>query len=686
MTTWQRQWRSSVPATLGVLITLAGCGGKRKPPTPVADAPTAAAVDSAAGRGGTGAAGNGAADTASRERLPVIVSGATDTAGSSLLTLGDIGYKSGITLLGATDETTIAIPVNEGLRATELQLHIIPTPNMPGASLVLKQRDHVLAVRALTDTSSRITLPLSDAIVVDGKATLTLALNVPGRDACQAQLYYRTVLTSASQIGFSGIPAIVGGINDFFPPWLKKVTFYLAEQPSLDAAQAALDASAFVARQYRGMATVFEVRPLPTADSMPEPGPYERALLWSPSGSTMIARAAGGRGTVLAIAARRDARQLFTLIDGASLIAASAFKTTTIDLEHNAPDNAAGAHTLAELGFSSRTLEGSSLLVASYPFALADFGNNTAPTAFRLVAQHSVLPPTGNGSLRVHLNGALIYSRVLDHSSLDVVVPIPAHLLRRDNVIEVRFQVVLGEGGCLLGGPIFTATIDEASSFVTNGRTAIPPGFGRFPASFVPNFSVLLEPRDRFRVELATQVIGAMQQTTRTPLAPGLARDLAAATGPLLAIGTTGLANTLDAPVRTEGFRLRDRDGKVWDEFTPSAPYAAMQGWERNGEDVLLLHHTLQNGQPLADLVRETLAPYGWFGVRGDLVVRGEHGPARQLTIANAGWRLDLTGAGATSKLARYRSAVFLVAAFLIMGLLLWLYPRVVRRELDSPR
>jgi len=233
---------------------------------------------------------------------------------------------------------------------------------------------------------------------------------------------------------------------------------------------------------------------------------------------------------------------------------------------------------------------------------------------------------------------------------------------------------------------VFTATVDNSSGFVTSGDASIPPGFGRFPAAFVPAFSVLLEPRDRFRVELAAQVIGAMQQTTRTPLAPGLARDLASATGPMLAIGTTGLANTLDAPVHGEGFRLRDRDGKVWDEFAPSAPFAVMQGWERNGSDVLLLHHTSTNGQPLADLVRETLAPYGWFGIRGDLAVRGESGPARQLTIANAGWRVDLTGEGAASRLARYRSVIFLVAAFLIMGLLLWLYPRVVRRELDSPR
>lgn len=688
MTTAQRQRRILASATCGLLLALGACNRDRSTPPPRAQAPLPAAVDSAAVRANTGATSTGGAGTgaAAGEALPTITTSSADSSGPAALTLGAIGYRSGLILLGATDETTIAIPVNDGLRAAELQLQLIPTPNMPVATLVLKQRDRVLAVRSLSDTTSRITLPLGDAVVVDGKATLTLGLDVPGRDACQAQLFYRTVLAPESQISFSGVPAAVGGINGFFQPWLRKVTFYLAEQPSLDAAQAALDASAFVARRYRGMATEFEIKPLPATGSMPEPGAYDRALVWSPSGSTMIVRPDGGRGTVLAIAARRDARQLFTLVNGSDLVTASGFKTTTTDLGHNLLDGATGIRTLAELGFSSRTIEGSSLLVAAYPFALADFGGNAAPTAFRLVAQHSVLPPDGNGSLRVHLNGALIYSRTLDHTSLDVVIPVPAHQLRRDNVIEVRFQVVLGKEGCLLGGPVFTATIDETSAFVTNGKDQIAPGFARFPSSFVPAFSVLLDPLDRFRVELATQVIGAMQQTTRTALAPGLARDLAAATGPLLAIGTTNLANTLDAPVHTEGFRLRDRDGKVWDEFTPTTSYAAMQGWERNGNDVLLLHHTLQDGRPLADLIRETLAPYGWFGIRGDLAVRGVAGPARQLTIANAGWRLDLTGDGAASKLARYRSAIFLFAALLIMGLLLWLYPRVVRRELDSPR
>ncbi|MGH7594590.1 MAG: hypothetical protein ACRELE_12175, partial [Gemmatimonadales bacterium] len=140
----------------------------------------------------------------------------------------------------------------------------------------------------------------------------------------------------------------------------------------------------------------------------------------------------------------------------------------------------------------------------------------------------------------------------------------------------------------------------------------------------------------------------------------------------------------LDAPLQSDGVRLRDRAGKVWDEFTPDAPYGAMQGWQRQGNDVLLLHHTGTDGQPLADLVRESLAPYGWFGVRGDLAIRGLRGPVRSLTVANSGWRLEAEPVPVQTLFARYRNVIFIAAIVLLVLLLVWLGPQVVRRELDT--
>lgn len=648
-------------------------------------APTPAAIDSLAARGDTTGGGSGGTATEYRPEVVRADSAWRAAAVTPLeLRFDSLGYQNGLTLLGATDEATLTLPVNSGLTPSSLLLAVIPTPGMPAATVVMRQRDRILAQRALTDTTSSLLFSLAGVVASDGRATITLALMIPGRDVCEAQRSYRTVFTPASRVSYRGVPRGPATISGFFEPWLESVTFYLAEQPSLDAAQAALDASAFVARRYRGMGTRFLIKPLP-AEGTPiaEPGPYSRALIWSPSGSTEIARADSGRGTVLALAARRDARQLFTLADGDGVVAASGFSGTTVSLDRNTPAGGAGTITLADLGFASRTIEGSALLVGSYPFALADLGGGTAPTAFRLVARHSGIPAGGNGSMRVHLNGSLIASRALDRSALDVVVPLPAHLLRRDNVLAVHFQVVLGEGACILGGAIFTATIDEASTFITARGVPVAPGFGRFPSAFVPAFSVLLEPRDRFRVELAAKAIGAMQQTTSTPLAPALARDAGEATGPLLAIGTSGLADALEAPIHSAGFRLRDQDGRVWDEFTPSAPYAAMQGWSTGGRDILLLHHTGAEGLPLLQLLDETLEPYGWFGTRGDVVVRGVQGPARALTLAQAGWRLEPLPESVAGTLARYRTAAFILAGLLVIVLLLWLYPRVVRRELD---
>jgi hypothetical protein len=533
----------------------------------------------------------------------------------------------------------------------------------------------------LSDTTRMITLPLREAIVADGQAVVTLAVHVPGRDACEAPLFYRTVITPTGAVEYTGTPMVVGGISDFFPPLLERVSFYLPEQPSLDAAQAALDAAAYVARRYRGTATTFRIADLPPGDSaVMEPSWNERAIVWANDGPTRILRPDGGRGTVLALASRRDARQLFTMGAGPAMVPVSGFAATTVRHDEAPP----GARSFSALGFGSRTITGGAIATAGYRFALADVGSDDVPRALRLLARHSALPEDANGEVAVLLNGAIVWSRPIEGTELDATVALPERLIARDNHLEVRFTLRLGEGECRLGAPLFTATIDGGSSLIIGGRNPLPPSFDRFPSALLPTFSVLLEPRDRYRVELAATTINAMQETTAWPLAPFVVRDADEIRGALLAVGTTGLAEALDAPLATDGFRLRDIDGRVWDEYRPTESYGAMQAYLRNGRNVLLLHHTGTNGQPLADLLRESLAPYGWFGLHGDLALRGPDRPTTTLNAANTGWRIEPITPDAESVLARWRSAIFFGAAILLLGLLIWLYPRVVRRELDS--
>lgn len=629
----------------------------------------------------------------SREAMDsMLAGGSTDSTGAPLVrsvpvdsastsaSLAAIGYRDGMTLSGAVDATTLTIPINPGQVADRLVLDLEPTPRMPDATLVLRQGDRILAQRLLTDSTRRVELPLGDATAVAGRAVVSLGSYIPGRDACEAPLFYRTVILPTGTVQYQGTGAAAAAISGFFPPRLARVVFYLPEQPTLDAAQAALDAAAFVGRRYRGMATTFDVLPLPAADSaIAEPGLDERAIVWATDGPTRILRPNGGRGTVLAIASRRDARQLFTLAEGPELVPTAGFAATTVRLD--AVDHR--TVSLHALGFGNRTLTGSTIASAGYRFALADLGPNAVPRAFRLVATHTALPTNTSGDVAVLLNGSLIWSRPLDGTAIDVTPALPGRLVTRDNVLEVRFMLRLGEGECRLGAPLFTATIDGESALLLGGESPIAPSFDRFPSALLPTFSVLLEPRDRFRVELAADVIHAMQHTTTTPLAPFLVRDQAEIRGALLAVGTSNTAEVLGAPLATDGFRLRDQAGQVWDEYRPTESYGAMQAWVQNGRNVLLLHHTGADGQPLADLLRDVLAPYDWFGVHGDLALRGPSGPSTVLNAANSGWRFEPLTPGTPSTLARWRSAIFFAAAVLLLGLLIWLYPRVVRRELD---
>lgn len=666
---WMRMMTGRLLTGTTLLLALAACGTDADSTTAAVPAPTADAMDSLLANASAG-----------DSLAPPLVTTSLDTTSVTTLTLRDIGRKDGVTLVGAIDAATLTLPVNAGRRPTRLDLQLVATPRMPGATLALAQGGRVLAIRALLDTTTALSFPLDEIQSDRGRAPIELLVNIPGRDACEAPLFYRTIIKPTSSVAYAGQATATGGVSGFFQPWVRRVTFYLPAEPSLDAAQVALDAAAFVARRYRGMSTTFAIAPLPANDTIPEPAADERALVWGPSGPTMVMRPDGGRGTVLALGSRRDARQLFSLADGPELVPTNGFSASTV---RTAEGTSIASRTLGALGFGPRTIDGSSVIVASYPFALADFGHYVTPRSFRLVAQHSTLPPEGNGTMRIHLNDQLIHSQPLDRTQLDVTIPLPARALARDNRLEVRFNVMLGEGGCILGGPKFTATIDSTSSFVLAPTSPLAPSFDRFPAALVPGFSVLLEPRDRYRVELAATAIGAMQATTRTPLVPYLVRDLAEVRGSLLAVGTGTLAQTLEAPVSSDGFRLRDLTGRVWDEYAPTASYGAMQAFARDGRDILLLHHTRENGQPLADLLAEALSPYGWFGVSGDLALRGAEGPTTVLRAANSGWTVETTAGEAPSFFAAWRSLIFIGAAVLLVALLLFFYPRVVRRELD---
>ncbi|MGD9524066.1 MAG: cellulose biosynthesis cyclic di-GMP-binding regulatory protein BcsB [Gemmatimonadales bacterium] len=598
-------------------------------------------------------------------------------------TLAEIGYQEGITLLGAADRTTLTLPVPEGLAPRELRLRVLPTPRMPDATVILQQGARVLAQRALSDTATELVLPLSEVIVQQGRAIVDLAVNVPGRDACEAPLFYRTVFTPDGGLTYDGALAPVRSVSAFFAPWLRRVTFYLPAEPSLDAAQAALDVAAYVGRRYRGMGTRFVIGELPPdGGAIPEPQLDERAVVWATDGPAGILGPEGGRGTVLAIASRGDARALFTLPQGPALVPTSAFTTSLLRLDQRS----AGTVSLDAMGAGTRTVQGNAIAAANYRFSLADFRSQAGPVAFRLVAEHASLPRETTGEATVLLNGAVIWSRPIDEGRIDATMQLPARLLARDNDLEIRFSVRLGEGACILGAPLFTATVLGESAFVLGGGEPFPPSYERFPAALVPEFSVLLEPRDRFRVELAATMIEAMQRTTATPMAPVLLRDAAEARGALLAVGTASLADRLGAPLATDGFRLRDTDGRVWDEYVPSQSYGAMQAFQADGRDVLLLHHTGADGAPLAALVRETLAPYGWFGVHGDLTLRGPESPAATITAANSGWRIEPIDTRPASFFARYRTMIFVGIGLLLLALVVWFYPRMVRRELDAAR
>ena len=175
------------------LLLTAACA---TPPTPADPSTTAvgiAAMDSLVASSAT-------VDSAA---APLVVV-RPDTGSHPAPTLADIGYRDGVTLTGSVDRTTLTIPVAEGQTLQRLDLTLLPTPRMPDATVVLRQGGRILSQRAISDTSTRVTLPLADAIVQHGQAIVDLGVDIPGRDACEAPLFYRTVFTPGGTVAYAG--------------------------------------------------------------------------------------------------------------------------------------------------------------------------------------------------------------------------------------------------------------------------------------------------------------------------------------------------------------------------------------------------------------------------------------------------------------------------------------------------
>ncbi|GAB5520918.1 MAG: hypothetical protein RhofKO_31690 [Rhodothermales bacterium] len=587
------------------------------------------------------------------------------------LTFDALGYPQGVELMGLTASQDLFIPVNDGLVPEAIVLDLIPTPNLPEGYFSVSSGERVQSRVALPRTETQITIPLRDVRVIDGKLQLTLEMVVEGDDYCEAFFLHRLYVNPESIVRYSGVQQAAAEVSTFFPGFLDRVT-YVMPAASQDAAQAALWLAAYLARTYEASPPELNV----TTGAAGAAGPFERIVQWGGQGASL-----SNGGMTLNIGDLATARQLFQTDVGTRLAVSNAVRTQSVNRTEPLFD--ADAATFSDLGFETRNIEGAGTISSFYNFSLADFGADRIPAGVRLNIKHTPVPLGGNGYLHAYLNGSLIQSAPLDANELDVWAPIRSDILQRDNNLEVRFAYNSPEGNCIRSVIPLSASIQTNSTFTLISGEGVPDGLWRFPQVFADGFSVYVEPLNATTLENAARLVMAMQATTKTLLGPTM---VGSTTGveDMMAVGDHGLADALGATLAPSGTLRYDQLGTSI-EYTQDGSYAVLQGFENLTRDILLLTSSNPSSNQAGDLLDEALQPDGWYSAQGQLVVRGANGRAQVIDLDDPD-QVEELDAPIRGFFAEYNWLIWLIVALLVLLLIIWIFPRVVRRQEQYPQ
>ncbi len=571
------------------------------------------------------------------------------------VSLASLGQAT-VGLQGMLSEGTIFLPIPPGFYAQAIELYLEASPLLPEGYLSLWEGERLLAQTPLSRGKSQIRLPLGSK-GQKGFLPLRFRMVLRGEEFCRAALLHEVRILPQSRLLLEGRVQAPQNLSEFFPTYLREVHYIHPVPLEEQAAEIALWLAAYLGRRYPAQPPHLRLHPEgkePRAE-----GPFVRRVRYRPGVG------AGLEGHTLLLGDRAQAmRLLLSEIPPAPLPSEAVREVVLI------PEELGPLMPLSALGYRPETRSGLGTLEFNYSFALADLGSHQRPLGLRLKAEHTPVEK-GRAQALLLLNGALLASLPLEGSRLSVWVPIPEHLLERNNNLAIRFQYAPNEDQCRNGSLPFTVTVDPTSS-LTLGRGSPLRGLEAFPQALLPRFGVYLSSLDTPQLELALRLIKALQATTRTPLRPFLSRS--AEGSPLLAVGGPALAQTLRSPLQGP-FRLEDKQGRAYLEALPGSPYAALLS-PRPG--VLLLAHYGES-EGILDHFLKGLLKEGWYGVRGDIALGGPMGEPVSFRLQDSDLRINLLETP-QSFLARYRREIYLVLAGFFLIVLGIVYPRVVRK------
>ncbi len=604
------------------------------------------------------------------------------------ISLLQFGVPDPIRLSGQFGERFLYLPIPNGMQPQAMRFRTSVSADVKSGFLELYNGERVLQVIDLENIAEEIEVNLADAKVDGGYLTLRLVSRLRSQDdLCETAYVGAWLDIEKASIRFSGRPSPPAVVSEFFPPVLTHLVIEVPPPLTPAQAEAALRLSAALSLRYFNQP--YKLHVVSRSDQIPS------EIAEQPLARRIVIRNASHSELIL-----ENEGSLPTLIlqgEGQALRAQSNWLSSTFSplgihreikvLDWKVPEESnKNTVTLAELGYTLQQVTGVGRMDISIGFSQADLGSSLRNLRARLVGRHTAIETLASANLSVLFNGALIHSQLLSATpEFDLYLSLPNSLLQRENTLTVRFDYTPRQGECRIGISPFTAQLWENSYLQFDQGDVLPVGFLRFPQSLLPEFQVTIDPLTSDNLRRAIELVNALQHTSKKPLrATWRDWQTGSATSQawLIIQSDPSAIAALKPPLELSPFRVVDINGRELLRFDGELPFAALQAFESNKTQVLLLSASRQESLIDQLLLSLRQSQNGWYDLAGDVYLFGE-GMTQGIgmNVRSGAVRIEPLQPSARIWLQRLRPYLLGAALLLLLAFLVWLYPKLVRKQ-----
>ncbi len=595
----------------------------------------------------------------------------TDQSIESSVSIRELGISDGLRLQGAEASKTLYLPTSLLQRPQTLQLQLQSAPAMPTSKLWVESGHQVIAEDVLPRESQSIwSIPLTGLRPVNGQIPLRIHLSVDNPNVCQALTENWVIVTPESRVIYQASSSTsLPDINRFFPGYLRSVYVLMPARITSSEAQALLSLAGFLARTYPNIPHVALVTTLP--DNL---NPLDSRVIVFGGKQLQVRSLSAAKNSppilALELGQHPKAAADALFLQDRFLESMAVDSASDISVQLESPEAVTGDQmTFARLGYPNEEVQGIGTQTVTYHFSQADMGEPIHNLTLRFAGVLSQLPSKSSGYISVSFNGDTIYTQPINSTRYDFYTSVKNSLLRRDNTVQISFTIMPGGGKCQLGTLPFLGTVDNASYLQFQKGESLPPGFDRFPTAFTEQMPVFLQRLQADDILQAMDLIMAMQKTTKWPLRPVFVQQLPKS-GPLLYVGSDAPASAF---LKITPFVLLDSRGKAILQYSPGSTFAALQAYGK----VLALAGP---SSLRAELVQGLLRGAGWYGVHGDVVLQSPSAAPIQVRMQEKALRVEPLPVRPLVFWEEYRDWFIVALGVFLLAVIVWLYPKLVRK------